>query len=53
MFTGIIEEIGKIEKITPIAGGITIKIKAEKILEDIAVNDSVCIDGVCLTVTQI
>src|SRR4030065_1475045 len=53
MFTGIIEEIGKIEKITPIAGGITIKIKAEKILEDVAVNDSVCIDGVCLTVIKL
>jgi len=52
MFTGIIEEIGKIEKITPIAGGITIKINAEKILEDVAVNDSICIDGVCLTVTK-
>jgi riboflavin synthase len=52
MFTGIIEEIGTIEKITPIAGGITIKIMAEKILEDVAVNDSVCIDGVCLTVTK-
>lgn len=52
MFTGIIEEIGKIEKITPIAGGITLNLKAEKILEDIRVNDSVCIDGVCLTVTK-
>jgi len=36
MFTGIIEEIGIVEKITPISGGITIKIKAEKILGDIA-----------------
>jgi riboflavin synthase len=52
MFTGIVEEIGKIGKITPIAGGITLKISAEKILEDVAVNDSVCIDGVCLTVTK-
>jgi riboflavin synthase len=52
MFTGIIEEIGIVEKITPISGGITIKIKAEKILGDIAVNDSVCIDGVCLTVIK-
>jgi riboflavin synthase len=53
MFTGIIEEIGKIEKITPIAGGFSIKIKAEKILDDVAVNDSICIDGVCLTVTKL
>ncbi len=52
MFTGIIEETGKIEKITPIAGGITLKLKAEKIIEDLRVNDSVCIDGVCLTVTK-
>lgn len=52
MFTGIIEEIGIVEKITPISGGITIKIKAEKILGDIAVNDSVCTDGVCLTVIK-
>ena len=53
MFTGIIEEIGKIEKITPIAGGFSIKIQAEKILGDLVVNDSVCIDGVCLTATKI
>ena len=52
MFTGIIEEIGKIERITPIAGGITIRIHSDKIIEDVAVNDSVCIDGVCLTVTN-
>lgn len=52
MFTGIIEEIGKIEKITPIVGGFVLKIKAEKILDDLVVNDSVCIDGVCLTVTK-
>jgi len=52
MFTGIIEEIGKIERITPIAGGMTIRLHSDKIIEDVAVNDSVCIDGVCLTVTN-
>jgi len=52
MFTGIVEEIGKIEKITPIAGVFTVQIKAEKVIEELAVNDSVCIDGVCLTVTK-
>lgn len=53
MFTGIIEEIGKIEKITPIAGGLSLKINAVKIIGDISVNDSICIDGVCLTVTKV
>ena len=52
MFTGIIEEIGKIVKTTPIAGGLSIKIEANKILSDISVNDSICMDGICLTVTN-
>jgi riboflavin synthase len=52
MFTGIIEEIGKIAKTNPIAGGLSIRIEANKILDDISVNDSVCIDGICLTVTN-
>ena len=52
MFTGIIEEIGKVEKSSPIAGGFEIRIKAENVLDDIHINDSICIDGVCLTVTK-
>ena len=53
MFTGIIEEIGKIAKTNPIAGGLSIKIEASKILDETKVNDSICIDGVCLTVTNL
>jgi riboflavin synthase len=53
MFTGIIEEIGKIEKTTPIAGGLKINVKAEKVFDDIKINDSICVDGVCLTVTNL
>jgi len=52
MFTGIIEEIAKIDITKPIAGGLSFKIEAKKILNDISVNDSICIDGVCLTVTN-
>jgi riboflavin synthase len=52
MFTGIIEDIGTIEKVSPISGGISLTIRSKKIMEDIAENDSVCIDGVCLTVTK-
>lgn len=53
MFTGLIEEIGRIEKITPIAGGISLQINADMVMEDISINDSICVDGVCLTVTKI
>ncbi len=52
MFTGIIEETGKITKVLPIAGGKQIKISASKILGDISIDDSVCVNGVCLTVIK-
>lgn len=46
MFTGIIEELGKIISI-----GNSLKISAVKILEDIHIGDSIAVNGVCLTVT--
>ena len=52
MFTGIIEEVGKIEMIKPIAGGKTLVISVKKILNDMKVGDSISVNGVCLTVTK-
>jgi len=52
MFTGIIEETGEIKKVLPIAGGKRINISASKILDDISIDDSVCVNGVCLTVIK-
>ena len=52
MFTGIIEETGEIKKVLPIAGGKRIYISASKILDDVSIDDSVCINGVCLTVIK-
>lgn len=51
MFTGLIEEIGKLALSENIPGGKRIKIYASKILEDVKVDDSICVNGVCLTVT--
>jgi riboflavin synthase len=53
MFTGLIEEIGILDKIEPITDGRRIKISAVKIIEDIKVNDSISVNGVCLTVVKI
>jgi riboflavin synthase len=53
MFTGIIEEIGKISSIHPIAGGRRIKISSSKIVDDISVDDSICVSGVCLTAIKV
>ena len=52
MFTGIIEEIGIIQKIIKGEKSSVISIKASKILEETIPGDSICVNGVCLTVTK-
>ncbi|MFU0782306.1 riboflavin synthase [Thermoanaerobacterium thermosaccharolyticum] len=52
MFTGIIEEIGKVKMIQ--RGDITkIAIECEKVLDGTAIGDSIAVNGVCLTVTNV
>ena len=48
MFTGIIEEVGTLDRL---AGG-EIAIRAAKVLEDVALGDSIAVNGICLTVTH-
>ncbi len=48
MFTGIVEEVGKVKAVRP--GGMTIG--AQEALNDAKVGDSICVNGVCLTVTS-
>lgn len=53
MFTGIVEEIGRIKNVRRGAKSITFCIGASKVLEDTRIGDSICTNGVCLTVTDI
>ncbi len=53
MFSGIIEEIGQIQKIKSINGGIELSISGNKIFDDLKIGDSISVSGVCLTVTTI
>ncbi|MEA3500697.1 MAG: riboflavin synthase [Candidatus Marinimicrobia bacterium] len=53
MFTGLIEEIGTIENIVRQQDKINLSIKAKKILTDSKVDDSISINGICLTVIDI
>ena len=53
MFTGIVEENGQIVKIERIAGGYKFKISVKEVLKDIKVNDSLAVNGVCLTVIRL
>ena len=50
MFTGIIKEIGRVEDIRSTGGGIRIRIAAKESVIDLNRDDSIAVNGVCLTV---
>lgn len=52
MFTGIIEELGTVETISQSTQAMELAIRANKILEDVQLGDSIAVNGVCLTVKQ-
>ena len=49
MFTGIVEEIGKVSLTTPNK----LTVKAAKVLESTEAGSSIAVNGICLTVTEI
>ncbi len=53
MFTGIVEEIGRIKRIDLIAGTRRMQIAAKEILNGLRIGDSVAVSGVCLTVIDL
>lgn len=53
MFTGLIEDVGKIKQLKKTAQGLKLTVEASKVLEDIKLGDSIATQGVCLTVTDI
>lgn len=53
MFTGIVEEIGRIKSIQRGAKSFTLTVDADLILSDTKVGDSISTNGVCLTVTTL
>jgi len=53
MFTGIIEEIGRVERVLAAGGGARVEIAARRVLEGAREGDSISTDGACLTVTRL
>lgn len=53
MFTGIVEEIGTITHIKNGVKSSKLIINCNKVLETTEIGDSICTNGVCLTVTNI
>ncbi|MBU4252834.1 MAG: riboflavin synthase [Candidatus Omnitrophica bacterium] len=53
MFTGIVEELGKVKKITQRSGITRLEISAKQTLIDTKIGDSIALNGVCLTAVAI
>lgn len=53
MFTGIIEEIGTLDRIERGASFCKLSIRATQIIDDCKPGDSIAVNGACLTVTRV
>ena len=53
MFTGIVEEMGRVELIKRGQHSAILTIGAKKVLEDTKIGDSIAVNGICLTVTSL
>ena len=52
MFTGIVEEMGEMVSVRRGANSAVLTVKANKVLQDVHLGDSMMVNGVCLTVTS-
>ena len=50
MFTGIVAAVGRIERIEPLGDGVRLTVEARALgLDDVAIGDSIAIQGACMT----
>lgn len=52
MFTGIVEELGRVVEVTARGPEGRLVIAAERVLADVGIGDSIAVNGVCLTVVE-
>ena len=54
MFTGIIQAVGEVADMQPRGGDLRLRVRTGKLpLDDVALGDSICTSGVCLTVIEL
>jgi len=53
VFTGIVEELGRVRIVEPNEGGVRLVIDAARVIEDAAIGDSVAVNGCCLTIVAL
>ena len=51
MFTGIVEDLGEVEALEHLGDFARINVRSTVVTQDARVGDSICVNGVCLTVT--
>ncbi|MGH9033144.1 MAG: riboflavin synthase [Acidimicrobiia bacterium] len=52
MFTGIVEERGRVRRVEPREGGARFEFEARTVLDDADVGDSIAVNGCCVTVVE-
>ncbi len=53
MFTGIVEELGSVKAIESLHDSVRLTIRGPLVISDAVLGDSICVSGVCLTVTAL
>lgn len=53
MFTGLIEEIGIVKSVKPLGKGLRIAVSGKRVMDDLKIDDSIALDGVCQTVVAV
>lgn len=53
MFSGIVEEVGRVATVGRSHGDVRVRIEASTVLEDLKVGDSVAVSGCCLTAVAV
>jgi riboflavin synthase len=52
MFTGLVEEKGRVVRFAPDTEGWVLEVEAKRVLEGIAIGDSIAVNGCCLTAVR-
>lgn len=50
MFTGLVEELGKVKNMVRTSRSVRLTINASKVVSDVKIGDSIAVNGTCLTV---
>ena len=52
MFSGLIEEVGTVDRVTRTAAGVGLRVRC-RLAAELAAGDSIAVNGVCLTATEV